>query len=93
MNYFIRPRNGSFCFTFMPTSGGARYWPSSDLSIAFISRREKRGLERDLDPMAIVAGVDFGTLRVRVSLVDSDRGVLAPQLPSYKEDVGRGDGD
>ena len=26
--------------------------------------------------MAIVAGVDFGTLSVRVSLVDSERGLL-----------------
>jgi len=26
--------------------------------------------------MAIVAGVDFGTLSVRVSLVDSDRGLI-----------------
>ena len=26
--------------------------------------------------MAIVAGVDFGTLSVRVSIVDSERGLL-----------------
>ena len=33
--------------------------------------------------MAIVAGVDFGTLNVRVSVVDSDRGLLATALAEY----------
>lgn len=33
--------------------------------------------------MAIVAGVDFGTLSVRVSIVDSDRGLLATALADY----------
>jgi L-ribulokinase len=33
--------------------------------------------------MAIVAGVDFGTLSVRVSLVDSDRGLLESALAEY----------
>ena len=33
--------------------------------------------------MAIVAGVDFGTLNVRVSIVDSQRGVLASALADY----------
>jgi L-ribulokinase len=33
--------------------------------------------------MAIVAGVDFGTLSVRVSIVDSDRGLLASALAEY----------
>jgi L-ribulokinase len=33
--------------------------------------------------MAIVAGVDFGTLSVRVSIVDSDRGLLATVLEEY----------
>ncbi|MGA7294388.1 MAG: ribulokinase [Terriglobales bacterium] len=33
--------------------------------------------------MAIVAGVDFGTLSVRVSLVDSDRGLLASAVREY----------
>ena len=33
--------------------------------------------------MAIVAGVDFGTLSVRVSIVDSERGVLATKLAEY----------
>ena len=33
--------------------------------------------------MAIVAGVDFGTLSVRVSLVDSARGVLASAVSEY----------
>src|SRR5579863_5519313 len=33
--------------------------------------------------MAIVAGVDFGTLSVRVSIVDSDRGLLATALAEY----------
>src|SRR5580765_3894799 len=34
--------------------------------------------------MAIVAGVDFGTLSVRVSIVDSDRGLLASALAEYR---------
>lgn len=33
--------------------------------------------------MAIVAGVDFGTLSVRVSLVDSDRGLMASAISEY----------
>ncbi|HUC29295.1 MAG TPA: ribulokinase [Candidatus Acidoferrum sp.] len=33
--------------------------------------------------MAIVAGVDFGTLSVRVSLVDSERGLLASAVSEY----------
>jgi len=33
--------------------------------------------------MAIVAGVDFGTLSVRVSIVDNDRGVLATAVAEY----------
>ena len=33
--------------------------------------------------MAIVAGVDFGTLSVRVSLVDSERGLLASAVEEY----------
>jgi L-ribulokinase len=33
--------------------------------------------------MAIVAGVDFGTLNVRVSIVDSERGLLATALAEY----------
>jgi L-ribulokinase len=33
--------------------------------------------------MAIVAGVDFGTLSVRVSIVDSERGLLASAVASY----------
>jgi L-ribulokinase len=33
--------------------------------------------------MAIVAGVDFGTLSVRVSVVDSERGPLATALAEY----------
>ncbi|OLC98069.1 MAG: ribulokinase [Acidobacteria bacterium] len=33
--------------------------------------------------MAVVAGVDFGTLNVRVSLVDSNRGLLASALAEY----------
>src|SRR5215468_9897283 len=33
--------------------------------------------------MAVVAGVDFGTLSVRVSLVDSERGLLASALAEY----------
>jgi len=33
--------------------------------------------------MAVVAGVDFGTLSVRVSLVDSERGVLASAVAAY----------
>jgi L-ribulokinase len=33
--------------------------------------------------MAIVAGVDFGTLSVRVSLVDSDRGLVGSAISEY----------
>jgi L-ribulokinase len=33
--------------------------------------------------MAIVAGVDFGTLSVRVSLVDSERGLIGSALSEY----------
>jgi L-ribulokinase len=33
--------------------------------------------------MGIVAGVDFGTLSVRVSIVDSDRGLLASAVAEY----------
>jgi L-ribulokinase len=33
--------------------------------------------------MSIVAGVDFGTLSVRVSIVDSDRGMLASAVSEY----------
>ncbi len=33
--------------------------------------------------MAIVAGVDFGTLSVRVSIVDSERGMLASSVSEY----------
>src|ERR1700681_4617161 len=33
--------------------------------------------------MAIVAGVDFGTLSVRVSIVDSDRGLIASAISEY----------
>src|SRR3954447_1937355 len=33
--------------------------------------------------MAIVAGVDFGTLSVRVSLVDSDRGLIGSAISEY----------
>ncbi len=33
--------------------------------------------------MAIVAGVDFGTLSVRVSLVDSERGLLDSAIAEY----------
>src|SRR5450631_4367428 len=33
--------------------------------------------------MAIVAGVDFGTLSVRVSLVDSERGLLESAVSEY----------
>ena len=38
--------------------------------------------------MAIVAGVDFGTLNVRVSLIDSDVGRLgsaAAEYPLYRK--------
>ena len=33
--------------------------------------------------MAIVAGVDFGTLSVRVSIIDSERGRLGTALGKY----------
>src|SRR2546423_15355939 len=33
--------------------------------------------------MAIVAGVDFGTMSVRVSIVDSERGMLGSAIAEY----------
>src|SRR5512141_2330768 len=33
--------------------------------------------------MAVVAGVDFGTLSVRVSIVDSERGMLGSAVAEY----------
>src|SRR3982074_3616617 len=33
--------------------------------------------------MAVVAGVDFGTLSVRVSIVDSERGIIASAVSEY----------
>src|SRR5229473_1000006 len=33
--------------------------------------------------MSVVAGVDFGTLSVRVSIVDSERGVLSSAVSEY----------
>src|SRR5438067_8244217 len=33
--------------------------------------------------MAVVAGVDFGTLSVRVSIVDSERGMIASAVSEY----------
>src|SRR5258707_1862178 len=33
--------------------------------------------------MAVVTGVDFGTLSVRVSIVDSERGMLASAVSEY----------
>src|SRR3954465_2240715 len=33
--------------------------------------------------MSLVAGVDFGTLSVRVSIVDSERGILASAVAEY----------
>src|SRR5437773_10965820 len=33
--------------------------------------------------MAVVAGVDFGTLSVRVSIVDSEPGILASAVSEY----------
>src|SRR5580700_5239161 len=41
--------------------------------------------------MAIVAGVDFGTLNVRVSIVDSERGLLASAVGEYPLRRKRGD--
>jgi L-ribulokinase len=43
--------------------------------------------------MAIVAGVDFGTLSVRVSIVDSVRGLLASAVSSYPLNRKREDPD
>ena len=43
--------------------------------------------------MAIVAGVDFGTLSVRVSLVDSDRGLIGSALAEYPLHRKREDAD
>jgi L-ribulokinase len=38
---------------------------------------------KQVDRMAIVAGVDFGTLSVRVSLVDSNRGLIGSAISEY----------
>ena len=43
----------------------------------------ERLLAASVNSMAIVAGVDFGTLSVRVSIVDSERGLLATALAEY----------
>jgi L-ribulokinase len=43
--------------------------------------------------MTIVAGVDFGTLSVRVSIVDSERGLLASAVSEYPLHRRRGDPD
>jgi L-ribulokinase len=43
--------------------------------------------------MSIVAGVDFGTLSVRVSLVDSERGLIAAAICEYPIDRRREDPD
>ena len=43
--------------------------------------------------MAVVAGVDFGTLNVRVSIVDSERGMLASAVAEYPLDRKREDPD
>jgi len=42
-----------------------------------------RELEGWQGTMTIVAGVDFGTLNVRVSIVDSERGLLASAVADY----------
>ena len=46
-------------------------------------KREKLSEHRERFEMAIVAGVDFGTLTVRVSIVDSDRGMLSSAVAEY----------
>jgi L-ribulokinase len=53
--------------------------PSSDIQRAATHGFSCWGIEL----MTIVAGVDFGTLSVRVSIVDSDRGLLATALAEY----------
>src|SRR6202521_4617594 len=45
--------------------------------------RQDAGATEKAHFMAIVAGVDFGTLSVRVSIVDSDRGLLASAIAEY----------
>ena len=47
-----------------------------------LSQSGSRSRQRSL-LMAIVAGVDFGTLSVRVSLVDSERGLLESAIAEY----------
>jgi len=41
------------------------------------------GTRGEGEEMAIVAGVDFGTLSVRVSLVDSSRGLIGSAIAEY----------
>jgi L-ribulokinase len=45
--------------------------------------RAQAALEEGLESMAIVAGVDFGTLSVRVTLLDSEKGRLGTASASY----------
>src|SRR5215468_8000024 len=45
--------------------------------------RHESGRKPRRESMAVVAGVDFGTLSVRVSIVDSDRGLLASATAEY----------
>jgi L-ribulokinase len=44
---------------------------------------DRRLLNKSDRVMAIVAGVDFGTLSLRVSIVDSERGLLATSIAEY----------
>src|SRR3982074_2143199 len=79
----------------MPTSGGVRscsflaWFTASNFCPGerrnFPARREagwRTGHQRRAC-MAVVAGVDFGTLSVRASIVDSERGLLASAIAEY----------
>src|SRR5690349_15864199 len=63
----------------MPTCGGEHcylWWEDSTVCSSGRARRRAK-------QMAIVAGVDFGTLSVRVSIVDSEQGLLQSAIAEY----------
>lgn len=61
---------------------------SQPVDRTFVGKATNNERERD---MSIVAGVDFGTLSVRVSLVDSEKGILNSAVSEYPLHHKRGD--
>src|SRR4051812_40222386 len=56
---------------------------TTSISCASMAKARTTGKKERNIKMAIVAGVDFGTLSVRVSLVDSERGLLESAIAEY----------